>query len=482
LNQLKAILTNKKARYGTFSTLTAMLVIAVLVFVNVVTAQFNMKFDITQEKLYSISKQTKDVLAQLEEDIYIYPLFVSGAENAIFVEILDQYDAASSRITVIPKDPNKYGAFVAQYQSEDMALSQNSIIVESGKRFRVIPANKLVSTTYNQQTYQQEISSIDIEPRVTNAIQYVTQVSTPTVYELTGHNEMLLSATFTDILDEANFYLQQTELLLSAGVPDDCAALVLSTPERDYNEEETQKIIDYLSKGGRALIIADLEPTPLPNFNSILATYGTRLNGHYVYETDAARVLMGDPRLFLPVMNTEHAIVKDIIAKGYTPIIAFTQGIEVLEQKKNSVKVEAVLSSTKQAFGKYNPESQSPNFEDGDINGPFIVGAAITDSYYIANDTFTTKIFLLGSSALLVDSVNQASYGTNAETFVNAMKWLTDQSEADTVYVPSKTYTAESYLSMTAKQASNTKIVATGVIPGLTIVTGLVIWLRRRNK
>ena len=476
MNQLKTILTSKKTRYGTFSTLTAMLVIGVLVVVNVVVTQLDVKFDLTSEGLYSINEQTKKVLASLDSDVTIYPLFKTGAEEKIFMESLNQYAAQSPHIKIEQKDPYIYAPFVDQYKTEDEAIAVNSIIVECGDRFRVIPASKLV--TYSM--YDGTLQSIDIEPRVTNAIQYVTQRSTPAAYVMTGHNELPMPEGMADVLSEANYAVDTTELLLSPEVPADCAVLIITTPLRDYSPEEARKVLDYLQAGGRAMFMIDRTAAELPNLSSILEAYGVAYNNAYVYEANANRVLMG-AGIFYPVMST-HGINTSIYAKNYNPLTANTQGVAVLEVKKNSIKIETVLSSTNESFGKHNAQSQSQNKEAGDLDGPFTVVAAVTDSVYIVDKSVTTKLIVSGTSLMLDDMLNQYSLGVNGEFIVNSLNWLTDRTDEDTVYIPSKMFSTDWNLTLTAQQSLNIRILAMGVIPGLTIALGLVMWLRRRNK
>ena len=479
MNQLKNIFTSKKTRYGTFSTLTALLMIAVLVVVNVVVTQLDVKFDLTAEGLYSINDQTKSIIAKLEDDVTIYPLFRTGMEELIFMETLEQYAAHSPHIKIEQRDPYIYATFVDKYKSEDEAIAVNSIIVECGDRFRVIPASKLV--TYS--VYDGSPQSIDIEPRVTNAIQYVTQTETPMIYTVTGHNEQVMSEGLLDVLSEANYGAAVTELMLADGVPADCAVLMITTPQRDYSSEETRKVLDYLQAGGRAMILVDRvdsAETVMPNLQSILAAYGVALNGAYTYETNASRVLF-NARIFYPVMSI-HEINEKITAKNYNPLFADAQGVETLPVKKNTVTVETVLSSTSQAFGKFNPQSNSQNKEAGDLDGPFVTVAAITDRVFIIDDTIVTKVLVSGTTSFISDMLNDYSLGVNGEFLVNALNWLTDRSDEDTVYVPSKIFSTEMVLTLTEQQSINIRILAMGIIPGAVVVAGFVMWLRRRNK
>ena len=43
----------------------------ILLFINIAFSRINIRFDTTSEKLYSLSKNTKDILSSLEDDVII---------------------------------------------------------------------------------------------------------------------------------------------------------------------------------------------------------------------------------------------------------------------------------------------------------------------------------------------------------------------------------------------------------------------------
>jgi len=473
------IFGNKKTRYGTFSMLTVMFVIGVLIAVNVVVAQVDTKIDMTISQLYSIGKQSKDLLKALDEDIVIYPLIKTGAsDNAsrVLTEMLDEYASSSPRIQIIPMDPYKNPTFLNDYVSDGASVPLNSVVVKSAFRNRVVTADKLFSI--NSSTG--ELVAVDVEARVTNAILYVAQENSPIIYQVAGHNEFPLSASLQDHFLQANYATAQVSLQSANGIPADCAVLMLAMPQRDYSEAEAQTVIEYLQGGGRAMIMADYNLADKPNFVSILEAYYIQPNLHMIYETDANRMIANDPQQLKPVMMN-HEINTRLSTRGYAPIMAYTQGLEILPVQKTGAAVMPLMISSAQAFAKNNPESQSPNKEEGDLDGPFAVAVAVTDEFTLIDKKVTTKLIVTGTSALLSDSLNADSLSANSDWMISALDFLTDKTEDNTVYIPFKERVTPT-LSPTESQALSAKIFAIGVLPGAVILAGAIIWLRRRNR
>jgi len=489
VNGLKKLITDKKFRYGTLSTLTAALVIVVLVLVNVVVGRLDVRFDLSPGALYTIGEETKGVLSGLEDDVVIYPLFRTGAEgNAPMIsEMLKQYEAHSSHVKVVPVDPVINTAFVREYTSEDAPIGENSIIVvnQNTGKSRVLTADKLQTwdTTY------QYVSSYDVEPRVTNAIMFVTQPVTETVYALTGHGEYIMNIGFPDLASEAQYLVETLDLLQVDKVPDDCSVLVLATtsPGKDYTEEEVAKIMEYLEKGGRAIAMIDYAQTTAPNLYSVLAAYGVRLNEHLVTERDQNYVYAftdgGQNYTTSRPILTAHAITDRLIEKKAVMLMV-SQGIITLPERKSTTRIVPLLTSTNSAFGQNNPdpESVSTEMQPGDIAGPFTLAVAITDTVDVLDKMIETKLVVIGGSTWISGGVSSRSMGRNSEFFARALHWLTDRSEEGSVYVPSKTLVPDLNVRMTNQQVLNAKIFVLGVVPGAVITTGFVIWLRRRNK
>ena len=75
------------------------LVVALNLFVGALPAKY-LRYDMTENKLYSLSQETEDLCAALTQDVTFYYLGRTGQEDAAVTELLDKYKDASSHIQV----------------------------------------------------------------------------------------------------------------------------------------------------------------------------------------------------------------------------------------------------------------------------------------------------------------------------------------------------------------------------------------------
>lgn len=476
MNKFIQSFKNKKFKYGTYSAISAIVVIAVLIAVNLVVSQFDLKFDLTSNDMFSISDTSKEIINNLDTDVNIYALFKTGSEDATFKEILEQYASNSKHVNVIYKDPYLYPQFTQNYSSNGQEIEVNSIIVESGERYKVIMPDELISYSTNYQTYQTYAESIDIEPKVTSAIQYVTTENIPVVYYMTGHNEMPIPPYFEQQLEASNYQIQEINLLTMETIPSDCSALIMTTPGRDYTIEETKKIKDYLANDGRAILLLQYTSSNLPNVNSILNSYGVQIDKSVIVEGNKENYYQ-NPTWLLPNIES-HDMTKNTLDKNYRIFLPIGQTITETELKKNSLTIEPLLTTSKKSYSKNNPQAQSVNKEQGDMEGPFNVGVAITDSYY-TDVAHQTKMIVVSSSDMLLDEISGYVSGGNTSFILSAVNWLNDSKE--NTFIPPKNLNVERIV-IDSSQGSLIIIFSCIVIPLSLFITGFAVWLRRRNK
>ena len=476
MNKIIASLKDKRFRYGSFSTAMVLFVIALFLLVNLVAGQLNVSKDLTQNKMYSLSRYTKEFLGTLEKDVTIYALFKTGQENLMFKQLLEEYAASSSHISVVYRDPVLYPAFVESYAKPDESIADNSVIVVSGNKHKIIHAADMVTYDYDYNTWQQYVSSIDIEPQVSNAINYVTLGETSVIYSVTGNNEIPVTANLVKQLELSNYEMREADLLLNE-IPGDCDILFITTPSRDWSDDEAERVLKYLQNDGRAIFLLGYSQSLYPTMNSVLAAYGVALGDYIVIEGDT-RYYMGN-QITLIGEFVPGDVTQNFIDKRYVPMMYQATGIDVLPLKKTSTKIEPLIVTSPSAYGKSNPESETINKEPGDTEGPFNLAVTVTDSYYTDTNHYT-KMVVLSSIYMLSEGYNNAVSGTNWEFIVNSVNWL--QGQDTSIYIPSKSPYSSAQLSFNQAQAGMMALVSVIILPIAIIAAGLVIWFRRRHN
>ena len=469
---MKKFFTDKKIRYGTFSTVITLVFIVVLIVVNLIIGELDHKFDMTSADTYSISDKTKTVLDGLDKDITIYTLFKTGNSDNIVTRVqrvLDQY-AENPHIKVENKDLYLYPEFMKDYYSEDKPLAVNSIVVTNAnnekERFKII----------NYEDYFDTSGTFNVESCVTSAINYVGLESDSVVYAVTGHGE-IEPDKFTNFVKQANLanYEFKTVNLLENDIPDDCTVLLMTTCYRDYSEDEVQKIKDYLTADGRLMCVAsDINKEDHPNMVSILNAYGVDIGKIYIMESDPKNYM----QLPFEVMaqQTDHSINNSLKEGNYKVLAYGTNDISVMDLKKQGLEIEDVLTSSATSYIKTDG-NKSYNYEEGDKTGPFTIAAAITDKTY-TDTSHSTKLMVIGSFYMLDAKVDSAVNGANSTFLVNSLNWLNDSE--DSIYIRPKTLAGESIV-IDAGTVNKIKIFAWGVIPGIIFAVGIIVCLRRRN-
>lgn len=494
---------NKRAlQNGGYSVSLSVIVIAVVVVINLIIAQIPSKyteFDISTNKLYTISDETIELLGTLQEDITIYHVVQSGSEDSNVEKLLEQYTANSSHIKVEKKDPVVYPNFVSTYTDE--SLYDNSLIVVGSKRNKIISISSIYETEFDYSTYQSTTTGFDGEGQITGALEYVTSDELPVLYYVTGHNELTIPDSLKTRIEKANLELQELSLLVSNNVPTDAAGILLNSPESDYSEEETEKILKYLKNGGKAMIISDYLGTDLPNFKSILKEYGVEVVDGLVVEGDANRYVQ-NPYIIVPEIQSTD-ITSSMTDGSQYVLLNACQGFTKAEEGRENLLVTSLLSTSDDSFVKMDPQNMtSYEKEKGDVDGPFVVGAYITETISDEDEDSTvsgadqalteyadeetedgeqTQIVCFASSGIMNESVNSMVSDGNYNLYMNSLNWLVDTEEMSNISIPSKSVETE-FLTVTAAQGIIFGILLCFALPILCLIVGGVVCFRRKRK
>jgi ABC-2 type transport system permease protein len=181
-------MSSKTIKIGVFSSGMVVFGIAIAVIINLVVASLPTavtQVDVTANKLYSLTSDTKSMLSKLDTDVTVYVLSSESASDATVKKMLDRYKDGSSHVKVEYKDPAKYPNFYQTY-TKDTSITQNSMIVVSNKRNKVINFSNVYQGSYDS-SYNYTPTGYDGEGQVTSAIQFVTTDNMPIVYQIQGH-------------------------------------------------------------------------------------------------------------------------------------------------------------------------------------------------------------------------------------------------------------------------------------------------------
>ena len=297
----------------------------------------------------------------------------------------------------------------------------------------------------------------------------------PVVYQITGHGESSLSGGFTEAVEKANITLSQLTLLKEESIPEDAEAIIINGPTSDFSTDDTEKVLDYLKKGGKAIITCNFEHQGLENFESVLKEYGLGRVSGIIMENDR-NYYYGDRTYYLLPMVESTDYTASV--KNKYIFAPYSEGISYPEDTEDTVYTVLLQTSTDAVSKVDVANATTSKLEDGDIAGPFAVAVAAQKNM---GDDVTSDIVVIGSSMLLTDDADQIVSGSNVSMFTDILSALTGDSDLSLSVIASKAYT----LSNLTVSAGTGYLVATGMMvvdPFCLLAAGIVIWVIRRMK
>lgn len=455
---------------GSYSLVISVMVLALLIVANIFVSALPTsmtKYDISSTKLYSITSNTKVVVNALEQDVTIYWIVQAGEEDDVIENLLGKYESLSDHISVVKRNPDVYPTFAEQYTDED--VPNNSLVVESGDRYRYISYDDIYVSESNVYSYSYS-TSFDGEGAITSAIDYVVTEDLPQLYVLEGHGEAELPSTFSDQLEKENYEVNTLSLLTVDEVPEEADCILIYAPSTDLSEEEVTMLQDYVSGGGKLMVSAGTtENGSLPNLYSLLENYGITAAEGIVVEDDREHYAFGMPYVLMPDIASSD-ITDSLTEENYYVLMPIAQGMTV--GSTTSGTVTSLLTTSDTAFSKtagYSLETYEK--EDGDIDGPFSVAVSIEDQG-------GGQIVWFSSSVFLEDMYNAYSSGANVDLAMNSLSWLVGEREAIAIRSKSLNY---NYLTISASTSSLLKGLMIGVFPLAYLCIGITVILVKRK-
>jgi len=456
---------------GAYSSTMVVIVVAVAVVANLIVNEIPDKYmsiDVTGQNLYSISDTSKDLIANLDKDVQIYVISDENNKDDMVDKTIRQYTENSNHITCQYKDPVTNPSFYKQYSSDK--ISQNSLIVVCGDKYRVIDASDLYVQELDYSTYSYTVTGYDAEGQITSAINYVTMESMPTAYCIKGHGETSLESNFTDAIEKLNIQISDINLMDVDSVPEDAEFIVIAAPQTDYSKDDADKIKEYIKKGGNLYVCTYMMDDPagtLPNFSSILAEFGVEVVPGVIVEQDS-NYYYQSPYYLLPKVQYS-SLTNGVYNQKYI-FAPYSQGL-IIDDTDENVSVQSLLKSSDSSMA-YTDGADVATLEEKSYD----LGAFVEKTF----DDNTSTMLIFTSISMLSNDADKMVSNANSTLFGNCIAQFAPQ-DTGNISIPSKNYTNDTLVIDNAMGILYGVIFAV-VLPLTLIVIGFVIWFRRRKK
>src|SRR4249919_664018 len=104
--EIAGAFSGRQARYGTLAGVSILVVLGILVAINYIGSKQNKRWDLTTNKQFSLSDQSRNVLAKLDSPMQVQ-VFAQEPQFPRYQERIKEYEYASSKISTEYIDPEK---------------------------------------------------------------------------------------------------------------------------------------------------------------------------------------------------------------------------------------------------------------------------------------------------------------------------------------------------------------------------------------
>ena len=485
-NKFIEIIKKKWLIDGTRTFLLVAIIITLFIGTTLIVNKMELEpLDFTQEKLYSLTDESKEKVKNIDKEVKMY--FIGHSEEDPNLDLAKQYHKVNEKITAEAIDVNERPDLANKYGVQP---GMQVIAVECGEKTKMILPQDLM--TYDMQTG--ETVSI-AEKRFTSTIQSVTSNEVPKVYFLEGfsafslgQNMNVLASLLANEINE----IASLDILSTGAVPEDCDTLAITTPSKDFDEMTTNAIIKYIESGKNILWLnaAVLEPQDMPNVNKVLAMYGVKpFEKGMIRETNKEKMLVNSPNV-IKVDIQPSELTKDLYGTARVVFLNATKiNVDTDKLEELNVEEKELMTTGDTAFFRTNFENDQFDPVEGEEKKTFTVGAEFIKTLKEKNEEEGTKaveskLVLYGENLFTSDMIispesrmGAISIGENKDVVLNSIAYLVDRPEDITV----RKNTGVVTYNATEMQDTIVRTIIF-VVPILIIITGIIVWQVRRRK
>ena len=482
-----SLFTLKTAKTGLGLGFTLLILITILASLAYLTIRFDKTFDLTEEKLHSLSDQTLNVLKSMEE-IQI-TVFYKGKQSLPVKNALERY----LRIY-------KQNADHIQFKYIDAHLNNRK-----AKSYLESLSDRNTRDVFAFVEYQSKKVRVEEpidESTILSAFIQVSRRADQNIYFTVGHGERDMFAdhaqglsAFTSALKGDSFNVVEWNVETQKGVPESASALMILGPTKPFFEQEIKWIKEYVQKGGRVFMA--LDPGGHQNLTPFLKeTLNVDFKNNFIINPRISLAGKSKTAVIGRDYNINHLITKDFVGmRGFAtsifdsaseivftdlpqaktfPLVYSGSGfalsslgadpsqiqqksfvLAVVVEKENSKELDQTAENTEgKGDKKSNKEKEEQKKTDQQDNDQF-------------------RVVVFGDSDFLTNSL--LNLGVHKDMALNIMSYLADR---------------ENLLNIRPKQPKGTRLVLTQsykimmiiaaiLLPLTCFICAFFIWVRR---
>lgn len=480
-------LKSRRLHYGSSAVFSTVVFLAILVLVALIAERHPLRADFTETGAFSLSEQSRKVVASIEEPITIKAFFAAGAPEASRAkDLLETYRYHNKNLQYEFIDPDREPQLARQYEIRDYGV----LVVEGLGRKETVPRAD--------------------EEALTNALFKLSRKEDKTVYFLTGHGERSFEdmtkagySSAKSALVKENIQVKSLNLMQQTEVPQDAAVVMVAGPQKPLFPEEVASLERYLLRGGKVVFF--LDPEKDGGVRSFLEKYGIVLGDDMIIDK-LSRVFGGS--YLMPVV-TQYGSHK--ITQGFNVATFYSEARSVspVDAPHDGVTLVPLASTSENAWAETDLDrlyrGEASFEQDKDKPGPVSLGvlAAVDTKKFSSQEPSASEAAQgakesnpeaqdtakadakpnLGYLVVFGDSdfVDNTHFGVsgNSDLFLNMVHFLAE--EETLITIEPRKQKAQT-LMLTATQARMVFWTSMVGVPMIVVLVGFGVYRVRRSQ
>jgi ABC-type uncharacterized transport system involved in gliding motility auxiliary subunit len=411
---LKEVALLRTTKYGMNTGASVAIALVALVCINVIASRYDKKFDLTKERLNSLSDQSIRVAKAISADTQIVVLTGKEAnasgEDVVrgSHDLVDMYHNVNNKIQFVNYDALTRPDMAQKY---DYTYGPFATYVVQGER-------KLKIDRPNEES-------------ITRALLKLSHDKKKTIYFVRGHGEIMLDTKeprgLSTIQEDLSVTYDLKSLALFENkdkVPADADVVAIVGPTAQFLDSEIQGLREYV-RGGGNLFLA-LDPGSKQNLAQLTKSFGVEFKNDFVLDL-RSQALKAAPTLVLGTdFSRDHEVTRAFRAVGnQMALFELASSLVKAPDAAANLKVEPLIK-TDATTANFNELKDKIEFKP---NGPHILAMTVTGKVEESgpNNGKEFNVVVFGDSDFLANRL--VHNNLNRDLVENSFSWLASDKE-----------------------------------------------------
>ncbi|MBN1960858.1 MAG: GldG family protein [Deltaproteobacteria bacterium] len=462
-------------------TVLAVAIVGSLILINIVGVKLFGRLDFTRDRQFSLSKATKDTLAELKGPVTVRAYFTADlppqySANARYIkDILDEYysnsndnfryefiDPATAE-TAADKEKKKevkhdiFGRAVREPTSierelETLGIPPVQVQVNEDDKVEVKRAYMGIAVIAGEKKEVIPVvqNSAGFEYDLTTLIRKLTRAKLPKIALIDGHQGFDTDKEISNAwqLLARNYQMIKVDLTQQKEIPVDVDAIIIASPKTPFSQDEKRALDAFVMSGRGAAFLLDVIRPDMQTMQSepanhglddLMQAYGVTVGPGLVVDSNCARIrvkqIRGNMQFIQPVaypfipfsqaLDRQHPLTRGLANVAFP----FISPVYVNTSDNDTIKVEKLIQSSSQSWLQKPPYNLDPMQrwtmdmvnDEGAKNLIVTLSGALKSYANPNNHANNARVIVAGGASFIHD---QFLSQTNATLLMNLVDWM----------------------------------------------------------